>query len=178
MRVSRIILGFGGLAEKMLFMLLHFVVLPYAFLMNTRYNKKRIIEEGWMNVLKNMAISYNCNVATLDNDRNEALSGDENMNNAQIKPHSQKIFSISNTSQSSMAEEIVVSNLPSAIDGEKEEPDVEMKEPTCSYVSEILTNDPSDYSDEGKRSKATVCRKNMISGLLSVINDEEKYVKN
>ena len=63
MRVSRIILGFGGFAEKMIFMLLHFVVLPYAFLMNTRYNKKRIIEEGWVNVFKNMVISNNCKVA-------------------------------------------------------------------------------------------------------------------
>ena len=65
MRVSRIILGFGGFAEKMIFMLLHFVVLPYAFLMNTKYNKKRIIEEGWVNMIKNMVISNNCKVATL-----------------------------------------------------------------------------------------------------------------
>ena len=155
MRISRIILGFGGFAEKMLFMLLHFVVLPYAFLMNTRYNKSRIIEEGWMNVLKNMAISYNCNVATLDNDRNEALSDDENIKNEQIRQDSQKIFFISNTSKSSMAEEIVVSNLPSSIDGEKEEADVEMQQPTCSYSSQILENDSNDYGDEGRRTKAT-----------------------
>ena len=36
------------------FMFLHFVVLSYAYLMNTRYNKNRIIEYGWKNVLKNM----------------------------------------------------------------------------------------------------------------------------
>ena len=36
------------------FMFLHFVVLSYAYLMNTRYNKNRIIEYGWKNVLKNI----------------------------------------------------------------------------------------------------------------------------
>ena len=181
MRVSRIILGFGGFAEKMIFMLLHFVVLPYAFLMNTRYNKKRIIEEGWMNVFKNMVISNNCKVATLDNDCNEALNDDENMNNAQIIPHSQKIFSISNTTQSSMAEKIGFSTLTRAIGKENQEANFEMQQPTCSFKRQILANESNDYSDEGRRTKATAriatTRENMISGLISDINDEDKYVQ-
>ena len=45
-------------ATSALFMLLHFVVLSYAFLMNTRYNKNRIIEYGWFNVIKNI---FGCN---------------------------------------------------------------------------------------------------------------------
>ena len=45
-------------ATSALFMLLHFVVLSYAFLMNTRYNKNRIIEYGWLNVIKNI---FGCN---------------------------------------------------------------------------------------------------------------------
>ena len=45
-------------ASSALFMLLHFVVLSYAFLMNTRYNKNRIIEYGWLNVIKNI---FGCN---------------------------------------------------------------------------------------------------------------------
>ena len=117
----------------------------------------------------------------MDNDRNEALSEDENKNNAQIRPHSQKIFSISNTSQSSMAEEIVVSNLPSAIDGEKVEVDVEMQQPTCSHGNEMLANDSNDYGDKGRITKATAriatTREDMISSLLSDINDEDKYVQ-
>ena len=55
-----------------------------------------------MNVLKNMVISYNWNVATLDNNRSEALKDTENINKAQTKPDSQKIFVISNTAQSSI----------------------------------------------------------------------------
>ena len=181
MRVSKIILGFGGFAEKMLFMLLHFVVLPYAFLMNTRYNKNRIVLEGWMNVLKNMVISYNCNVATLDNNRMEALNDDENIDNVQIKPDSREIFLISNATQSSMSEEIVVNTLPSAIDGDNEKADLEMQQPTCSYGTEILANESNHFSDDDKRTKATTCiatiRYNMISGLLSNVNDEDKYIR-
>ena len=36
-----------------LFRLLEFIVLPYAFLINTRENKYRIVEEGWSNVFRN-----------------------------------------------------------------------------------------------------------------------------
>ena len=46
--------GFTRFTSAAPFMLLHFVVLSYAYLMNTRYNKNRIIEYGWKNVLKNI----------------------------------------------------------------------------------------------------------------------------
>ena len=36
-----------------LFPLLQNIILPYAFLMNTRENKHRIVEQGWANVLRN-----------------------------------------------------------------------------------------------------------------------------
>ena len=36
-----------------LFPLLQNIILPYAFLMNTRANKHRIVEQGWANVLGN-----------------------------------------------------------------------------------------------------------------------------
>ena len=38
-------------------LLLNFVFLPYTFLMNTRYNKNRIIEGGWKVVIQNMTKS-------------------------------------------------------------------------------------------------------------------------
>ena len=51
-----------------LFRLLEFIVLPYAFLMNTRENKYRIVEEGWSNVFRNTLNSYHfsapCNKST------------------------------------------------------------------------------------------------------------------
>ena len=190
-------------------MLLYFVVLPYAFLMNTRYNKNRIIEEGWLNVLKNMVICYSCNVRALENDPNDALCDDENIknaqmkpdcnvralendsndalcdgentNNAQIKPDRDSIFLISNTTPPSMCEKIVVSTLPSATGGDNEESNFEMQQPTCSYGGEISANNLNNCSDEGMITKATTSiatiRQNLISGLLSNINDEDKYIK-
>ena len=47
--------GHGKFIGSALYMLLYFVVLSYAFVMNTRYNKNRIIEYGWLNVLKNIS---------------------------------------------------------------------------------------------------------------------------
>ena len=54
-----------------LFMMLHFVILSYAFLMNTTSNKNRIIEDGWMNVLKNMVVCYNRNIVAPESIPNE-----------------------------------------------------------------------------------------------------------
>ena len=42
--------GYGTLIQSIL---LYFVILPYVFLMNTSQNKERVIEIGWLNVLKN-----------------------------------------------------------------------------------------------------------------------------
>ena len=33
---------------------LYYIVLPYAFLMNTSDNKHRVVENGWANVFKNL----------------------------------------------------------------------------------------------------------------------------
>ena len=43
--------GYGSLLQSIL---LYFVILPYVFLMNTSQNKNRVVEAGWMNVLKNV----------------------------------------------------------------------------------------------------------------------------
>ena len=48
-----LITKFVGLGSLIQSILLYFVVLPYVFLMNSSHNKNRIIEDGWINVLKN-----------------------------------------------------------------------------------------------------------------------------
>ena len=50
--------GHGKFTSSVSIMFLNFVVLSYAFLMNTKYNKNRIIEYGWLNVFKNI---FGCN---------------------------------------------------------------------------------------------------------------------
>ena len=64
----------GKFTSSALYMLLHFVILSYAFLMNTRYNKNRIIEYGWLNVVKNILMCNKRNVALCDNNNAELLN--------------------------------------------------------------------------------------------------------
>merc|ERR1712001_38595 len=59
--------GLGKFISSALYMILYFVVLSYAFVMNTRYNKNRIIEYGWLNVLKNILMCNKRNVVLCDN---------------------------------------------------------------------------------------------------------------
>ena len=180
-RVFRLPISFGSFAGIILTMMLYFVVLPYAFLMNTRYNKRRIIEEGWMNVLKNMIFSYKCNVVAPANNSIVALKGGEKLNNAPTKSDVTKIFIIPNASESSMSEEVVLNSFYNTIDDDNKEPEFDNQQPTCSYSVVDLKND-SNYrikKDKGIKNKTSInsIRENMISDLLSNIDNEAIYIK-
>ena len=58
-------------------MLLNFVFLPYTFLMNTRYNKNRIIEGGWKVVLQNMKTSSKKKIQSLSSEKADNTSEGE-----------------------------------------------------------------------------------------------------
>ena len=68
----------GKFISSALYMFLYFVVLSYAFVMNTRYNKNRIIEYGWLNVLKNIS---GCTKKTLWDASSKMLMGSANVMN-------------------------------------------------------------------------------------------------
>ena len=76
-------------ATSALFMLLHFVVLSYAFLMNTRYNKNRVIEYGWFNVIKNIFGCNNGNGIQVENGSAENV--DSKNKNSKLKRHDEKV---------------------------------------------------------------------------------------
>ena len=76
-------------ATSALFMLLHFVVLSYAFLMNTRYNKNRIIEYGWFNVIKNIFGCNNRNRIQVEN--GNAGKADSKKGESKVKGNDEKI---------------------------------------------------------------------------------------
>ena len=46
--------GYGPFFAFFLNLILYHVILPYTFLMNTKDNKSRVIEDGWKNVFKNV----------------------------------------------------------------------------------------------------------------------------
>ena len=72
-----------------LYMLLYFIILSYAFLMNTRYNKNRIIEYGWINVLKNISGRNGRNKVLAHN--NVTPSFEVNQNTSKLKDDDGKI---------------------------------------------------------------------------------------
>ena len=180
-RVFRLPISFGSFAGIILTMMLYFVVLPYAFLMNTRYNKRRIIEEGWMNVLKNMIFSYKCNVVAPANNSIVALKGGEKLNNAPTKSDVTAIFVIPNSSESSTSEEIVLNAFNNTNDDDNKEPECDNQQPTCSYGVVDLENYSNDRikKDKGIKDNTSInsIRENMISDLLSNIDNEAMYIK-
>ena len=48
-----VFLDLSGYADLFVSLSLYLLLLPYTFLMNTRNNKNRVIDDGWINVLKN-----------------------------------------------------------------------------------------------------------------------------
>ena len=48
-----------------MYLVLYGVIAPYSFLMNTSHNKNRIVEHGWINIVKNM--TTNNSISNSDN---------------------------------------------------------------------------------------------------------------
>ena len=139
-----LVIKYSSFAWPTLFMLLYFVILPYAFLMNTTSNKNRIIEDGWMNVLKNIVSCYKCNVMVPSNIANEAAVANEaSANEAPVasekiidpekKPNISDISLVSKTTESIATKNTAVKPFAKSIGGEGKKPAIEMQKPTCSY---------------------------------------------
>ena len=74
-----------------LFPVLQNIILPYAFLMNTRENKHRIVEQGWKNVLRNsLNINYLCPVCSRSSNV-EPFHDNQNNEDADIYIISRKV---------------------------------------------------------------------------------------
>ena len=93
------------------YMILFMIILPYAFLMNTSYNKERIIEHGFINVIKNMTTNNSilasnrlnacCNKESSENAGNKIFVVQGQVNQESSTP-SDNIRSISRASPSPM----------------------------------------------------------------------------
>ena len=178
-QMFRIRVGFSKFAQVTLYMLLHFVVLSYAFLMNTRYNKNRVVEDGWMNVLKNMVFCYKRNAVAPVKSPNQASDHGDKIGHADKKQDIPKIFLISSFSQSSLSEKYVATALSTATNEETNTSQIEMQQQACSYCDEDVANSLKDFTENDRKTKAKTSvysfRENMIYDLLSSINDEATY---
>ena len=180
-RVFRLPLSAGSIVGVILTMPLYFVFLSYVFLMNTRYNKSRIIEEGWMNVLKNMVSSCKGDVIAQDNNPIASSNGGEGLNNAKGKPDVPRIFSIPTRNKISKSEKIVLTTLNNTSLANNKEADYEKQQPTCSFNNVDSKHDSTDCikKDKGVKDEKSITsiRKRMISDLLSHIDNEGQYIK-
>ena len=138
-----------------LFMLLHYVLLPYAFLMNTTSNKNRIVEDGWMNVLRNMVLCYKCNVMAPASCATETPSPGQKTIDAEKKPDIPKISQRLRSSESIASEKTAVKPFPKSIDGERKKVAFEMQKPTCSYKYEESKNLSNALTEKDSKIKGT-----------------------
>ena len=102
-----------------MYMILFMIILPYAFLMNTSYNKERIIEHGFINVIKNMTTNNSilasnrlnacCNKESSENAGNKIFVVQGQVNQESSTP-SDNIRSISRASPSPMCSDTPLRN--------------------------------------------------------------------
>ena len=107
-----------GIIVMLMYMVLFMIILPYAYLMNTSFNKNRIIEQGWLNVVKNITtnnsifgpkILYGCCAENYNNElRNEVFSIADNVEMA--KEESEQNPSIDQASPSSTCPDKAIQN--------------------------------------------------------------------
>ena len=80
-------------------MLVYHVILPYAFLMNTSHNKNRIVEQGWINVFRNLfgCIFSSTSRVTEPNNSKGSIAHDiiEKNNKGEDDVKENKIFTVS-----------------------------------------------------------------------------------
>ena len=67
-------------------MMLYMVVLPYAFLMNTDFNKNRIVQHGWVNILKNIIGKPNNSIFIDTNESLDEKFASNNKSKGENKP--------------------------------------------------------------------------------------------
>ena len=143
----------GKFISSALYMFLYFVVLSYAFVMNTRYNKNRIIEYGWLNVLKN--ISGCTKQIEVAGDNNNIGQSKANKSTTKPKNDDSKIQS----SMPSIISNNETSTVPSNILSNKE---VENQHPCRMKQPEIFTVSCNVETTSVKDDQANVTTKDIV----------------
>ena len=165
--------------------LLYFVLLPYAFLMNSRHNRSRVVEEGWYDVFKNVFVVCSKTpvqplpdavVSIAQNNKNKDDIGKTHLQSANIygcnltAHDDNQIFTISRKLYlaSPINDDIKISNL-----------NVPANEQACSSNHGVEIDDKylsSDSDDLPGKDYYMFIRSKMISEMLSNIENEGLYI--
>ena len=112
---------------------------------------------------------------------NEASSHSDKIIDPKKKPNIPDMSLVSKTSESVETEKTYAKSFPKRIGGERKKPAIEMQKPTCSYKNEDSTNLSNEFTESGSEVKGTKSidsfRPNMISDLMTSIEDEDTYTK-
>ena len=138
-----------------MYMILFMIILPYAFLMNTSYNKERIIEHGFINVIKNM--TTNNSIAAL-NILNAICNNKSNENAVKevfiVQAHGNKVISTSSENIQSISRASpspVCSDTPLRNNSVKEE-----KNLTAETISSIMNDHDTNASSQKRPCRNTL----------------------
>ena len=154
-------------------MSLYMILLPYAFLMNTSHNKKRIVKYGWSNVFKNLIRKPN-NIV-----RDDINSPKSNVRLYHLSTNlaHQVVNEYSSTNQHSndvLAKDFETSEVGSIIS-----PNVSMSVEPCSSkgtsIPMVLSANRLKLEDEV--SSAILIDQRFISKMMEHIDDEPKYLE-
>ena len=154
-------------------MFLYMIILPYAFLMNTSHNKKRIVEYGWSNVLKNLIIKPNNSVK----DDNNSLKSNirpyhipTNLQHQQVGEYSSSNAPISDI----LTEDVKTSGTASAITSAV----FSCVEPCSSKGTSIpMVLNAEELKHEDEEGSSILMDQRFISKMREHIDDEPKYLE-
>ena len=154
-------------------MFLYMILLPYAFLMNTSHNKKRIVEYGWSNVLKNLIMKPNNIVRDDINSPKSAIRPyhiPTNLQDQEVAEYSSSNAPINDI----IAEDFKTSELGSAIATDA----FACVEPCSSKGTSIpMVLNAEELKHEDEVSSVILIDQRFISKMMEHIDDEPKYLE-
>ena len=159
---------FLGHATLILSIILYFVVLPYVIFMNTDKNRRMVIEDGWINLLKRVVCNNAFKIPVAGTNKVNP-SPEENPHSA---PGQQKNINIFIVSDNKIEESIPMQE---ALNTSATNMDMCMLEPSSSIGKQEDTSGDTIHNSSRKWNKV---RREIIYFLLKSLKDETSYIEN
>ena len=148
-------------------LILHFVILPHAFLMNTSDNKNRIVEVGWKNVFKNLFRLSKSSRVNIDDEINPNKPELKSSDKTKSTETTTKIATISN-------------NLVPSKNSSNTAPGSSILKEIASNIPSKSTTSPNFVSlnakDLVKQSDSFKAKQRLISSMINSEHNEMKYM--
>ena len=157
---------------------LYLIILPYFSLMNTSYNKERIIESGWMGVIENLWVGKGINLSQTEDaisshNKVEGRKGLEQSFSNHVNIGRNRIFTTSSSAldqrknnKTSPLEQLSSDGSPSTSNGSQSDRDNQ------SFISPLGEN---RLKKQNKKSATSVDK--IVSNMMLNTHDEDEYIR-